>query len=105
MVTIAMDNYKHTQKVKGIAIENKELAERIGDLYYDSLSEFLTMLAEKIYKDSEADKNRGREQLAHELQECANHLSEASKNIANAWDICAPFVAEWEKKHGKSNRG
>jgi len=87
---------KHTTKVKGVNLDNNELAEKIGDLYYDSLSEFLIALSEKLNKDSLADRNRGRTQLASELQAGANQIAQAGRSIAEAWNICEPHVKQRE---------
>jgi hypothetical protein len=62
-----------------------KLTEDLGNLRYDALAEFLTKLSEKLNKDSEADKNRGRSLLA-------TQLAYAGKHIGNAWEICRPFM-------------
>lgn len=95
---------KHTTHVKGFDGSNAELAEKIGDLYYDSLSDFLSALSEKIRADGDADLGRGRKKLAKELYACAEKLDAASTNIATAWDICSPHVDAWLKENGHSNR-
>ncbi|MBV5328714.1 MAG: hypothetical protein JZU65_13975 [Chlorobium sp.] len=101
MATIrdTMEN-KHTAKVKGVNFEKDELAERIGNLYYDSLAELLQALSAKLQKDSEADRKRGRVKLAGELAASAKQVAAAARHIENAWDICEPFVKKWraEKK-------
>ena len=91
---------KHTSKVKGFEGTTHELATQVGDLFYDSMAEFLNQLADKIQLDGEADFNRGRKKLANELFESSQHLRSAANNISNAWDICSPFVDEWLEKHG-----
>jgi len=92
---------KHTETVKGIELENDALAERIGDLYYDSLADFLTELSLKLHRDGLADGKRGRVKLANELEQSAIHLAEAAKHIAVAWDICVPHVKQWKAEHGE----
>ena len=95
--------YKHTQTIKSCDISNKKLAQEIGDLYYDSLSDFLKELSKKLELDSIADANRGRKKLAKNLLQASKHINEASKNIDTAWDICKPYVEEFFKDK-KSNR-
>ncbi|WP_444926770.1 hypothetical protein ACJJI4_01220 [Microbulbifer sp. TRSA002] len=95
---------KHTSKVKGFDGELNQLAENVGDLFYDSLSEFLSDLSEKLENDSKADYGRGRKVLAKELHESSVSLRLASENISRAWDICSPFVDEWMEKKGFSER-
>lgn len=95
---------KHTLNVKEFNGSNNELAENVGDLYYDSLAEFLESLATKIKNDGDADFNRGRKKLAHELYNCAEHLSKASDHISEAWGICSPYVDKWLAEKGYKER-
>lgn len=95
--------YKHTQTIKSANIDNKTLAVEVGDLYYDSLSEFLRELSVKLANDAKADSKRGREKLANSLKMASSHILEASKYIDTAWDICKPHVKEYFKTK-KSNR-
>lgn len=90
--------YKHTQTVKGIDLDNKELAIKVGDLYYDSLVEFLEALSEKLNEDGIADKNRGREKLSDSLFQASKDIKKASESIDTAWDICEPYVKAWYQK-------
>lgn len=100
-----MKEYKHTKNIKGIDLSNKELAIRVGDLYYDSLSDFLNDLSEKLNQDAILDKNRGREKLSNELFEASANIKKASKNIDIAWNICEPYVKKWFDDNGvKNNR-
>lgn len=62
-----------------------KLAEDLGNLTYDSLAEFLTKLSEKLAKDSKADSDRKRPQLAKQLLY-------ASRYIGNAWKLCEPHM-------------
>jgi len=65
-----------TNKIEWIDISNEELAEKVGDLFYDSLSSFLSNLWEKI-----------------DNKEISKLLDEASKNIITAWEICLLYVS------------
>jgi len=98
-----MNNFKHTQQIKSCDIDNKTLANEIGDLYYDSLSEFLQELSKKLELDSISDRNRGREKLANSLKSASIHILSASKEIDIAWNICKPYVDNFFKEN-KSNR-
>lgn len=82
----------HRAMPKNYAGSMEELAEEIGDLRYDALSEFLELLAQKIQKDGDKDKGRGRVQLATHLHKCANDLTEAKTSIDGAWIICEPYM-------------
>ena len=94
--------YKHTQTIKSLDIDNKKLAQEIGDLYYDSLADFLKELANKLKEDATADQNRGRKKLATNLFNASNHIEQASKEIDTAWNICKPYVEEWLKENGSN---
>ena len=82
----------HRSTLKNYAGSMEELAEEIGDLKYDALSEFLELLAQKIQKDGDKDKKRGRVRLATHLHECANNLTKAKTSIDKAWIICEPYM-------------
>ena len=90
---------KHTNKIKSIDIENKDLANEVGDLYYDSLSEFLSHLAKKLETDGDADSKRNRKKLAYNLYMASKLISDASKHIDESWKISEPFVKEWIEKN------
>lgn len=64
-----------------------KLAEDIGNLRYDSLGNFLKLLANKINGDADKDKSNGRRRLANELYAAASHID-------NAWTISAPYMRE-----------
>ena len=92
--------FKHTQMIKSINITNEKLAQEIGDLYYDSLNEFLLQLSLKLEKDANSDLKRERKKLSKELFEASDWIKKASKNIDNAWDISSPYVENWTSKYG-----
>lgn len=94
------NHFKHTSTVKGIGFCNKELANRVGNLYYDGLSNFLEDLSQKLTLDSIADKNRGRIKLASNLKNSANLISQSAKFIDTSWDICTIPTIKWLYKYG-----
>ena len=91
---------KHTNTVTQFQGTPAELAEAIGDLYYDALAQHLLLLSQKMAKDSAADAGRGRHQLAAELMACSENLAQAARHIDKAWEICLPFV-DAERKSAK----
>jgi len=97
------DFFKHTSTIKGVGLDNKTLAYRAGDLYYDDLGKFLSDLADKIEEDALADESRGRLKLSSHLKDAQKALREASSSIDLAWDISKKPTIEWLKKNG-SNR-
>ncbi len=72
--------YKHTNEVKWLSVDKKELAKIIWNLEENKLKEFLEKLSEKIKKDWEADRDRNppRIKLANNLFNCAEKLKQAS---------------------------
>jgi hypothetical protein len=84
----------HTTAVRDFNGTSAQLAEAMGDLYYDSLAELLTLLAQKMAADNEADLQRGRPKLAAELNACAEHIQAAAHHIQSAWTICAPYTSK-----------
>ena len=75
----------------GTAVEypggHQQLAAGLGNLRYDSLAQFLCLLSEKIEQDGDADLGRNRPKLA-------GHLHRAADEIARAWQLCKPFMAD-----------
>ncbi len=69
-----------------------ELAEDIGNLKYDALANFLSLLSKKIDSDGEKDFTRGRIKLAASLKDCSKKLKDSSISIERAWEICKPFM-------------
>ena len=83
---------KHKSWIKNYERNFEKLAEEIGDLRYDALSEFLELLGEKIEKDGQKDRSRGRLKLADCLKKTSQKLIESSENIKVAWRICEPYM-------------
>ena len=85
--------YKHPIKISYEGSFEK-LAEEIGDLRYDVLSNFLDLLSKKIYKDGEKDLSRGREKLSKSLFSTCDSLDEARVHIDKALKISMSFMKE-----------
>ena len=94
------NKFKHTTKVKGVGLSNTELANRIGDLYYDDLAIFLEVLSKKLNLDSIKDKSLGRTKLATNLKNSAKLINQSAKYIDIAWDICTIPTIKWLYKNG-----
>lgn len=88
---------KHTHNIKNYHGTLEQLAE-VGDLYYDSLADFLHLLSEKLHRDGNADLARQRFKLGRHLKECSLHLERASREIQQAWSICEPHVPKANKR-------
>ena len=76
--------FKHTDEVKWLNIDKKELAKIIWELEESKLKDFLTKLSNKMQKDWDADyyrKPKPREKLGTELHACADKLKKASELI------------------------
>lgn len=94
------NHFKHTTKVKGVGFELNELANRVGDLYYDNLAHFIEELAKKIKSDATADKKRGRVKLADSLFKSVIFLQESSKELETAWLSCKVGTVRWMVTNG-----
>lgn len=87
-----MDNCsRHSKQVAGI-VDMKLLAENIGDLHYETLSEFMIQLRDKLYDDSAKDREAGRKQIAEQLYLASHKTWEAFTHIRKAWEISKPFM-------------
>ncbi|NVN99057.1 MAG: HD domain-containing protein, partial [Geobacteraceae bacterium] len=85
---------KHTIHVPGFIGSHNQLAEEMGDLYYDSLADLLGNLGDKMKRDAASDHQRGRMKLSTELAAAADHLYGAAERIAAAWLVCKPRVID-----------
>ena len=82
----------HYDAVQNYAGSLAALAEDIGNLRYDALAEFLTLLAAKIAQDGQKDAGRGRSQLAAVLHSSAAELAASAEHIEKAWQVAKPFM-------------
>ncbi len=83
----------HRTQVERYPDTLSQLANDVADLRYDALAEFLTALADKLHRDSVADAQRSRHQLAASLQSASDSTSAAAHEIQKAWGICERFMA------------
>ena len=83
---------KHTVSVPHYNGSHQQLAEQMGDLYYNALAELLTMLADKLERDAVKDTARGRPKLASELAGASTAIKAAAAHINTAWRICEPYM-------------
>jgi len=75
-----------------IGLTNYELAEQIGNLSYDGLSDFFLKLSKKLEKDSYSDDKKGRNQLASLLQKSSLLLQENTNIMEKTWKLCKPYM-------------
>ena len=94
------DYFKHTSSVIGFGVDNRELAERVGDLYYDDLAYFLESLSRKLATDAMFDRKRGRKRLADALDNSANLIGKSIESMNEAWDICEVPTIKWMIQNG-----
>lgn len=87
------DCSKHKKEIEGIS-DMKILAEKIGDLHYESLSELLYHLQDKIWKDGQKDIFNGRVNLGENLLDASISLDAVAEFIKKAWEISKPFMSE-----------
>lgn len=83
---------QHKASIKNYEQDFERLAEEIGDLRYDSLAEFLELLAKKLKEDAGKDRDRGRRQLSEFLYEAKGSIAKAADSISVAWRICEPYM-------------
>jgi signal transduction histidine kinase len=81
----------HAKEVAGISDMTK-LAEMVGDLHYETLTDFLQQLSKKINTDAQNDNEGGREQLASALQYLGMSLFESALRSEQVWKICKPYM-------------
>lgn len=70
----------------------KVVAERIGDLHYETLSILLTELQKKIFKDALKDKAADRIRLSDVLMKLSTEINCAAYLCEQAWQISKQFM-------------
>lgn len=81
----------HKKEVAGIS-DMKQLAEMIGDLHYDSLTDFLFELSKKIEADGAKVLAGNRLALADNLLNASRGIFLGYHHILRAWQISKPFM-------------
>lgn len=85
------DCSKHKKDLFG-ETDMKKVAERIGDLHYETLTDLLSKLSVKLYKDGLKDRNSSKEILGCVLADASNDVAAAASHIGKAWTISKPFM-------------
>lgn len=85
------DCSNHKKEVAGIT-DMKVLAEMIGDLHYETLTEFIKQLALKMKIDSIQDEDNGRVKLGGSLYMCHYELINAWRWMDLSWKVSKPFM-------------
>jgi len=94
------DHFKHTPRIKGVGLELEEVAERVGDLYYDDMTRFLEALASKLKNDAKANEKRGRTKLSKHLYSSAEQIGKSADEIRQAWRLCKYPTIRWMIQNG-----
>jgi hypothetical protein len=84
---------RHPKQVAGIA-DMEVLANLIGDLHYETLTELLSLLSKKIEDDAISDYAGGRKKLSAALHKAAEGLFNSAISMQRAWFISLPFMSE-----------
>lgn len=95
---------KHVKRwsIEWITMNQEELAEKIGDLYYDALAAVLFRLASSLKRDHlkyvelwEWEWSPDNPTTVDKISLFASqNLEQASAHIMNAWEICKPFIKQ-----------
>lgn len=100
---------KHVKRweVEWIAMNQGELAEKVGDLYYDALAAVLSKLSETLALESKKHTELDDPfELDALVLKASQNLQEASAHIMTAWEICKPFLkAPLNPKHTSDIHG
>jgi hypothetical protein len=70
----------------------EQVANDIGDMPYDKVSEFFGYLQIKIQKDSENDGKGGRHRLSILLGRAAFNISTIRDQFIKIWELCKPYM-------------
>ena len=83
---------RHQTFIDGYNGSMKMLADDIGNMHYESLSELLGYLSEKLHDDAVKDRDNGRKLLSENLSKASSNIGVAQINIERAWEISKPYM-------------
>lgn len=79
--------------IEWVSMDKSVLAEKLWNLFYDSLGLILREISEKIESESSVADEIGETELAKSLSDVSDHLRTASGHIITAWEICLPYIS------------
>ena len=82
----------HKDKVENYNGTMEQLSEDIGNLKYDSLSYFLSLLSNKLKEDSTKDKLNNRNKLSNCLEMASDLIDDTKLMIDGAWKHSKPYM-------------
>lgn len=97
------DCANHKKDIAGID-NMKVLAEMIGDLHYETLTDLFGWLHAKIRKDGMKDLVAGREMIGNSLLKAADLLNNVRYFINEAWEISKPFMTNKDHENTSHDR-
>lgn len=86
-----------TERIHPVTIEGHDLtalAHQVGRLRYDALMTFMTALTEELRSQADADRDRGRETLAHLLDSASHEIDKGAERIGRAFRVCEKHMQE-----------
>jgi hypothetical protein len=88
---------KHKSTIEGYD-NMKALAKDLTNLRYDALHDLMFEMAKQLYWDAIADNGRNRIKLADKLVKVADHMGDASLEMAEIWKLCEPYMETEENE-------
>ena len=85
---------KHPCHIEGFNGSLEEAVSAVGKMRYDCTAEFLGKLADDIKRQADADKVRGRPQLANLLYETAEQIYFARDKMQKTSELCKQHMEE-----------
>lgn len=82
-----------TDNIEWIQISSKTLANKLWDLFYDSLWNILSQISSNLLLESQNNKEIWELELSTKLKEASEYINKASINIFEAWKICLPYIS------------
>ena len=83
---------KHPDHVVGWNGSLEDLARSVGNMRYDKVAEFITLLIAEFSAQAEADLAKGRKDLRASLKALAETLGEAGVLTRRIWKVCKPYM-------------
>jgi hypothetical protein len=85
---------RHPTTVEGFDGSLEDLARRVCSMRYDSVAEFFQHCKEELMRQSQADKKRGRTELARRLEHAIYYVRGVESWMRDIFDFCKPHMKD-----------
>lgn len=80
--------------IEGFEGTLEELAQRVGRMRYDKITEFLDYFEKELRRQENGDRERGRTKLAGMLDDAVGDIGNVRMKMERIYAFCKPFMKD-----------